>query len=219
MILFYYNTRLRHLIYFIIVLIKVFRETAKQIGLPKIPVIHLVNYGRHSSTLRKGIANSKWINVKQPIYDLTSYLFAIDLVKLCRIVLLCTLKYALLRKSEVVVVIGKLSETNFSYPLIRTRSFSGNFANALTDWSLTKNTDVVTKTLPTIDRFLYTEILCQQFVHLKNYVEYLKVRVGIIITCANNAMFTHYATFVIQHFFLKLVLIRSLGVQPLTKQT
>ena len=131
-----------------------------------------MNYGRHSSNLRKGIANSKRINVKQPIYDLTSYLFAIDLVKLCHIVLLCTLKYALLRKSEIVVVIGRnvvrdqsvrvfakfFEKLTFLSPWFA-HSFSGNFANALTDWSLTKNTDVVTKALPTINRFLYTEII------------------------------------------------------------
>ena len=113
---FVYNTQFRHAVNLITVPIESLHQIAKEMPLPKIPIIHLANHGRCGSTLItkmfEAVPNSLSMSEPNAYTDLAELsrkgrLARSELVKLCYSISLCIFKHASTRKSEVVFLKGQ----------------------------------------------------------------------------------------------------------------
>lgn len=113
---FVYNTQFRHAVNLITVPIESLHKIAKEMSLPKIPIIHLANHGRCGSTLItkifEAVPNSLSISEPNAYTDLAELsrkgrLARFELVKLCYSISLCIFKHASTRKSEIVFLKGQ----------------------------------------------------------------------------------------------------------------
>ena len=108
---FVYNTQFRMATKIIILPVESFHRIAKDIPLPNIPMIHLANHGRCGSTLMsklfEAMPNSLSISEANSFTDLAGlsrkgHLGFDTLQKLCYSTILCTIKHANARNSELV---------------------------------------------------------------------------------------------------------------------
>ena len=110
---FVYNVQFSSAIKIIILPIDSFHRISKEIPLPKIPIIHLANHSRCGSTLVtklfEGISNTLSISETNSFTDLASlsrkgHVSYDALRKLCYSTIMCTVKHANERKSELVFI-------------------------------------------------------------------------------------------------------------------